>query len=61
MQTPSFDVIEIENQYYVRAQSSLADNQTNVLMTGDLFAVFDRRGDFRTLSSTKQGLFSTKR
>jgi len=57
MQTPSFDVIEIENQYYVRAQSSLADNQTNVLMTGDLFAVFDRRGDFRTLSSTEQGLF----
>lgn len=57
MQTPSFDVIEIENQYYVRAQSSLADNQTDVLMTGDLFAVFDRRGDFRTLSSTEQGLF----
>jgi glycogen debranching enzyme len=57
MQTPSFDVIEIENQYYVSAQSSLADNQTNVLMTGDLFAVFDRRGDFRTLSSTEQGLF----
>jgi glycogen debranching enzyme len=53
----SSDVIEIENQYYVRAQSSLADNQTNVLMTGDLFAVFDRHGDFRTLSSTEQGLF----
>ncbi len=57
MQTPSFDVIEIENQYYVRAQASLADNQTHVLMTGDLFAVFDRRGDFRALSSTEQGLF----
>src|SRR5215475_13904544 len=57
MQKPSFDVIEIENQHYVRAQSSLADNQTNVLMAGDLFAVFDRRGDFRTLSSTEQGLF----
>jgi glycogen debranching enzyme len=57
MQKPSFDVIEIENQYYVRAQSSLADNQTNVLMAGDLFAVFDRRGDFRTLSSTEHGLF----
>jgi glycogen debranching enzyme len=57
MQTPGFDVIEIENQYYVRAQSSLADNQTNVLMAGDLFAVFDRHGDFRTLSSTEQGLF----
>jgi glycogen debranching enzyme len=57
MQKPSVDEIEIENQYYVRAQSSLADNQTNVLMRGDLFAVFDRQGDFRTLSSTAQGLF----
>ena len=57
MQKQSFDVIEVENQYYVRAQSSLADNQTNVLMAGDLFAVFDRHGDFRTLSSTEQGLF----
>src|SRR6266478_6262640 len=57
MQKPSFDVIEIENEYYVRAQSSLANNQTNVHMAGDLFAVFDRRGDFRTLSSTGRGLF----
>jgi glycogen debranching enzyme len=57
MQKQSLDVIEVENQYYVRAQSSLADNQTNVLMAGDLFAVFDRHGDFRTLSSTEQGLF----
>jgi glycogen debranching enzyme len=57
MQKPSLDVIEVENQYYVRAQSSLADNQTNVLMAGDSFAVFDRRGDFRNLASTEQGLF----
>jgi glycogen debranching enzyme len=57
MQKPGFDVIEVENQFYVRAQLSLADNQTNVLMEGDLFAVFDRHGDFRTLSSTEQGLF----
>src|SRR6266478_37991 len=57
MQKPGFDVIEVENQFYIRAQSSLADNQTNVLMEGDLFAVFDRHGDFRTLSSTEQGLF----
>ena len=57
MEKPSCDVIEIENAYYVRAQSSLVDSQTKVLMTGDLFAVFDRQGDFRTLSSTEQGLF----
>lgn len=57
MQKPSFDVIEIENQYYVKAQSSLADNQTRVLMRGDLFAVFDRQGDFQKWSFTEQGLF----
>ena len=28
------DIIEIENQYYIRAQSSLADNRTRVLMRG---------------------------
>jgi glycogen debranching enzyme len=57
MQKPSCDLVEIENQYYLRAESSVADIQTKVLMAGDLFAVFDRQGDFRTLSSTEQGLF----
>jgi glycogen debranching enzyme len=51
------DIIEVENQYYVRAQSSFTDRQTKVLMSGDIFAVFDRRGDFRRLVSTEQGLF----
>jgi hypothetical protein len=51
------DIVEVENQYYVRAQSSFADNQTKALMSGDIFAVFDRRGDFRTMVSTEQGLF----
>jgi glycogen debranching enzyme len=51
------DIIEVGNQYYVRAQSSFADNQTKTLMVGDLFGVFDRRGDFRTLGSNSQGLF----
>ena len=55
--TPMLDVIEIENQYYVRAKSSLADTRTNVLMAGDTFAVFDRQGNFRTMASTQQGLF----
>jgi glycogen debranching enzyme len=51
------DIIEVENQYYVRARSSFADNQTKALMSGDIFAVFDRRGDFRPKVSTEQGLF----
>ncbi|MBV8140860.1 MAG: amylo-alpha-1,6-glucosidase, partial [Verrucomicrobia bacterium] len=51
------DIIEVGNQYYVRAQSSFADNQTRSLMSGDIFAVFDRRGDFQRMVSTEQGLF----
>ena len=39
------DVIEVDNQYYVRAQSSLTDDRTRVLLNGDTFAVFDRFGD----------------
>jgi len=57
MKAPMLDVIEIENQYYVRAKSSLADTRTNVLMACDTFAVFDRQGNFRTTGSTEQGLF----
>jgi glycogen debranching enzyme len=57
MQNPSYELSEIENQYCVRAQSSLADSQTKVLMTGDLFAIFDRQGDFWTRSIIEQGLF----
>ena len=51
------DIIEIENQYYIRAQSSLADNRTRVLMRGDAFAVFDRHGDLHPIGLNEQGLF----
>jgi len=51
------DIIEVENQYYVRAQSSFADKQTKVLMSGEIFGVFDRQGDFRAPLSKEQGLF----
>jgi glycogen debranching enzyme len=51
------DIIEVGNQCYVRAQSSFVDHQTKVLMSGDIFGVFDRRGDFRRLVSTEHGLF----
>jgi glycogen debranching enzyme len=51
------DIIEIENQYYIRAQSSLADNRTRVLMCGDAFAVFDRHGDLHPIGLNEQGLF----
>jgi glycogen debranching enzyme len=51
------DIIEIENQYYIRAQSSLADNRTRVLMRGDAFGIFDRHGDLHPLGLNEQGLF----
>lgn len=51
------DVIELGNEYYIRARSPLVDNQTRVLMQGDMFAVFDRRGDFHPLGFGEHGLF----
>jgi glycogen debranching enzyme len=51
------DLIEIENQYYIRAQSSLADDRTLVLTRGDTFAVFDRYGDVQPTGIAQHGLF----
>jgi glycogen debranching enzyme len=51
------DIIEVGNQCYVRADSSFADQQTRVLMSGNMFGVFDRRGDFRIILTKGQGLF----
>jgi glycogen debranching enzyme len=51
------DIIEIENQYYIRAQSSLVDHRTRVLMKGDTFAIFDRHGDLHPVGLNQQGLF----
>jgi glycogen debranching enzyme len=51
------DVIEFSDEYYIRARSSLVDIQTRVLRQGDMFAVFDRCGDFRQLGFGGIGLF----
>jgi glycogen debranching enzyme len=51
------DIIEVGNQFYIRAQSSLADDRTRVLLHGDTFAVFDRYGDIQPLGYGQQGLF----
>jgi hypothetical protein len=40
------DVIEVDNQYYILAKSSMADDRTRVLKHGDAFAVFDRYATF---------------
>jgi glycogen debranching enzyme len=51
------DIIELDNEFYIHAKSSLVDIQTRVLMRGDLFAVFDRCGDLHALGSSGHGLF----
>ena len=54
---PATDVIEVENQFYIRARSSFADSRTLVLLHGDTFAVFDRYGDIQIVGSGQQGIF----
>jgi glycogen debranching enzyme len=51
------DVIEVGQQFYIKASSSLADDRTRVLLHGDTFAVFDRSGDIHTLGLGQQGIF----
>jgi glycogen debranching enzyme len=56
-EAPPSDIIEVGSHFYIRAQSSLTDNRTLVLMHGDLFAVFDCYGDILSVGSTQQGIF----
>ena len=51
------DIIIIDDQHYIRAGSSLADDRRRVLLSGDTFAVFDRSGDFQPIGSGEFGLF----
>lgn len=51
------DIIRVENQFYVLATSSLADDRTRVLKYGETFAVFNRLGDIEGLGMGEQGLY----
>lgn len=51
------DVIEVDNQYYVLATSSLADDRSRVLKYGRTFAVFNRFGDIESLGLGEQGIY----
>jgi glycogen debranching enzyme len=53
----SKDVIEVNQHFYIRASSSLADDRTRVLMHGDTFAIFDRSGDIQPVGIGQQGIF----
>ncbi|MGH9161985.1 MAG: glycogen debranching N-terminal domain-containing protein, partial [Vicinamibacteraceae bacterium] len=51
------DIVEIENQYYILASSSLADEVDRVLKHGETFAVFDRYGDIKPVGVGEHGLY----
>jgi glycogen debranching enzyme len=51
------DVIEVDQQFYIRASSALADDRTRVLLNGDTFAIFDRGGDIHPVGFGQQGIF----
>jgi glycogen debranching enzyme len=51
------DIIQVENQFYVLATSSLADDRTRVLKYGETFAVFNRLGDIEGMGLGEQGLY----
>jgi len=53
----NIDVIQVEDQFYIRAESSLADDRTLVLLHNDTFAIFNRYGDIQPVGLGQQGLF----
>ena len=54
---PVKDVLQVADQYYVRATSSFADDRTRVLKYGNTFAVFNRFGDLEALGPVQFGIF----
>src|SRR5215475_2329561 len=54
------NVLTIDNVYYVRAASALADDRTRVLKYGDTFAVFNRYGDIEAIQPLPFGLFHSE-
>jgi len=51
------DVIEVNNQFYILAEASHADDTAFVLKSGDTFGLFDHYGDIRPWGLGEQGIF----
>lgn len=51
------DVLSVGGQYYILAESSVADERTYALKYGDTFGVFDRHGNIRPLGIESHGIF----
>lgn len=50
-------IIKIEDNYYISANSTYADDRVLVLNSGDTFGVFDRWGDISPLGKDVQGIY----
>jgi glycogen debranching enzyme len=51
------DVIQVANDYYIRATSARRDEHYRVLKHDDTFGVFDRAGDIQPYGLGEQGIF----
>jgi glycogen debranching enzyme len=51
------NVISIENQFYILANSSLVEEETRVLKHGDIFAIFNYQGNVRPLGFENHGIY----
>ncbi|MEX5216680.1 MAG: glycogen debranching N-terminal domain-containing protein [Nitrospiraceae bacterium] len=51
------EIISVNDQYYILASSSMADNRTRVLKHGETFGVFDRYGDIQPVGRGTHGLY----
>ena len=51
------DFIEVGQQFYIRAQSSLADARILSLLCNDTLGIFDRHVDIMPVGLGRQGIF----
>jgi glycogen debranching enzyme len=51
------DIIQVADEYYIRATSSRADERYRVLKHDETFGVFDRFGDIQPYGLGEQGIF----
>jgi glycogen debranching enzyme len=55
---PDDEVVTLQENFYILATSSRADDRTRVLKHDDMFAVFDRFGDVQPVGVGEQGLYN---
>src|SRR2546421_12928368 len=54
---PNKAIIELENKFYIAADSSYTDTQIKVLNHIDTFGIFDRWGDIRQWGHEAPGIY----